>query len=881
MHPFIKYIFCIPVIIFVLSLPVLNGQEVDLEQEITVTYKNTPLEQVLDDIHNKSQIEFSYSPQVIPVNFPINYAGTKPVKTILEEIFLQAGINYSITGGYLILRKAVAERQEPLITKPKKYTFSGTVTDNDTKEVLIGAAIYNKATGTGTLSNNYGFYSLSLPEGNYVIEISYLGYIKSSYEINLKQNIVNNVNLEPNPSLMEEIVITSEDKEKIVFTSLAGQLSMRPYEVYNQNAALGETDMLKSLDNLPGISFHNDGSSYFYVRGGYKDQNLILLDEATIYNPSHLLGLFTPIIPEAVKYTNIYKADFPIQYGGRLSSVLDIRTKDGNMEKISGNGNLGLISTRLSIEGPFKKNASSYFLSLRRSHLGILFKTLNPAIEDFYFNDFNAKFNIKLGQKNRLFLTLYSGKDSFLISENEKTNGLQWGNNSLTVRWNHIFGNRLFANTTFYSSKYDYYLYTDFDEKLYWNSQISSSNLKSEFTWFIQPKIKSCFGINIGAYFFNPGNYSKSEIGIDKQVSKVNSSEIVLYGGNEHEITKWLKLNYGVRLNNWSDFGEAFTIVYDGFYEPTGYINYEKGEKYYTSTNIEPRISASVKTGKYSSFKLSYNKTIQHINLINNSISPFNSLEVWLPSGPNIKRQHAHIVNLGFIQTLNNQLIDVHADVFYKRMYNQIGYTYHAEMILNPFIEGEIRQGDGTAYGFEILAKRTKGRLTGQLGYAYTRSLLKIKGLNGNRAYPAHQDKPVDFSLNFGYMLYPRWHVNASFNISSGMKITTPTGFYYYRGNQVPIYTKQNNQSLPLYKRIDIGTTIRLNKIGAETEHYLNLAFYNFFAFQNPAFLSFNKTVNSSGTIIVPSDNINQPELTPTYRYIYSIVPSINYNLKF
>lgn len=858
-----------------------HGQELDLEQILTVNYTKLPLGQVIEDIHKKSSIEFSFSSEIIPVDFPVTYSGTKPVNKILNEILHDAGVEYNIIGNYLILQKKLVVEQTPENIKPKRYTFSGTITDQNSKEILIGAAIYNKATGIGTLSNSYGFYSLSLPEGNYEIEISYLGYSRQTYNINLVKDMINNINLEPNPALMEEIVITSENKEKLVFTSLAGQLNVRPYEVYNQNAVLGETDMLKSLDNLPGISFHNDGSSYFYVRGGNRDQNLILLDEAPIYNPSHLLGLFTPIIPEAVKHTTVYKADFPIQYGGRLSSVVDIRTKDGNMEKISGNGNIGLISTRINFEGPFKKNTSSYFLSLRRSHLGIFLKKFIPAIDEFYFNDINLKFNVKIGQKDRIFLTLYSGKDSFLAIDNAKKIGLQWGNNSATLRWNHVFRKRLFVNTTLYSSKYDYFLHTDYDRNLYWNSHISSANLKTEFTWFIQPKIKSRFGLNLGGYFFNPGNYSSPEITTDRKVSKVNSSEIILYIGNEQELMHWLKLNYGIRLVNWNNIGEAFSIVYDNQNVPIEYINYDKGEKYYSNTNIEPRVSVSLKTGEFSSFKLSYNKTIQHINMINNSISPFNSLEVWIPSGPNIKPQHAHIANLGYMQATKNQTIDLHADIYYKRMYNQIGYSYHAEMILNPYIEGELRQGDGIAYGFEILAKKVKGRLTGQIGYAYTRSRLKIDGLNGNRSFPAHQDKPLDLTISFGYALFPRWQVNGSLNIASGMRVTTPTGFYYYRGDQVPIYTSQNNQKLPEYKRLDIGTSIRLNPFGQEVEHYLNFALYNFFAFQNPAFLNFNKTIDSDGNIIIPVDKSTPSPLTPSFRYTYSIIPSINYNLRF
>ncbi len=882
MLTYLRNIIALLCIVLFLNLQKSYAQEELLNQQITVSYSNTPLEEALDDIHAKTGIEFSYSPQRIPLDFLVNFSATDRTYNILTEICNQAGIEFSLTGGHLILQKTDPRTEDTRIeTKIAKYTISGTIQDQRTGEVLIGAAIYIKETGRGTLSNQYGFFSLTLPKGKYNLEASYLGHTTIPVTVELTKNTTWNPRLADRLSMMEEVVISSVNKEQIVFNILSGQSSLDAVKVEQQNAALGETDMLKSLANIPGISFQNDGSSYFHVRGGARDQNLILLDEAPIYNPSHLLGLFTPIIPEAVKKTEVYKADIPIQYGGRLSSVIDIRTKDGNIEHFSGSGNLGLVSTRLNFEGPIRKKRSSYFISFRRSQLGMYLKKSRPSIEDFYFNDFTTKMNFKLGKNDRIFLTLYSGKDIFLINNKASKSGLEWGNNSLTLRWNHIFGNRLFSNTTLYTSKYDYFLYTDYDAQLYWNSHISSANIKSEYTFFLSPTLKTLFGINIGGYFFNPGNYSSPEIGINNTVSQANSSEFVLYGGNEHQISSRLKLNYGIRMVSWADFGEAFTVVYNDSYEPNGYKEYAKGEEYYSNLAFEPRIALSVRTGDLSSLKFSYNQTIQNIHLINNSISPLNSLEVWLPSGPNIKPQHAQILNLGYVQNFMKKKLDFQADLFVKRMYNQIGYAYHAEVILNPYIEGELRQGDGLAYGFELLLKKSIGKIYGHLGYAYTRSFLKIKGLNYNKAYPAHQDKPIDFSMSLGYQIKPRWNINSNLAISSGMRISTPTGFYAYQGAQVPVYTKQNNQLLATYKRFDLGTTIRLNKIEGKTEHYLNLALYNFFNIKNAAFLSFNKTANDEGKIVVPADKLADEELTPTFRYIYSIVPSINYSLKF
>ncbi|MBN1117774.1 MAG: TonB-dependent receptor [Bacteroidales bacterium] len=859
---------------------VVYTQENNLEITISVSYTEATLAEILEDISQKSGVDFSYSPQEIPVDQAISYTKTAKTSLIIDEIFLLANVQYEIVGKYLVLHKK-SEETAPEIQKPQRYTISGYITDEKTNEVLIGATLYNKNTGTGTLSNSYGFFSLSLEEGEYNLASSYLGYSLSEKTIQLNKNIVWNINLTPTPSILEEVIISSFDKEEFIFKSLAAQSKISPFEVKRQVAALGETDVLKSLDMLPGINFHNEGSSYFYVRGGNRDQNLILLDEAPLYNPSHLLGLFTPVIPEAVKTADIYKADFPVQYGGRLSSVIDIRTKDGNMEEFTGNATIGLISSRVNFEGPFKKKRSSYFLSFRRSQIGFFLKKLNPDIEDFFFTDFTGKSNIRLGQNDRLFLTLYRGRDILLVNNNNTKDGLQWDNSSLTMRWNHVFGPRLFSNTTFSTSHFDYYLHTDYDNKIYWNSQISSNTLKTEFTYYSRPELKTLYGINIGGYFFNPGNYNAPNLPYYLQVSKVNSGELILYAGNEHEISDALQINYGMRISSWSDVGEGFSIAYSADYEPTDTIIYAKGERYYSNSNVEPRISLSIKTGDFSSLKLSYNKMVQHINLINNSLSPFNTLDVWLPSGPNIKPQIARIVNLGYLQHLNKYSLELSSDIFYKKMDNQIGFIYHPETLLNPFIEGELRQGDGNAYGLELMIKKITGKVFGQVSYAYSRSFLQIDGLNENKIYPSRQDKPLELNISLGIQAKPRWEIQSALVFNSGLRVTTPTGFYYFQGKQVPVYTEINNQSLPNYKRFDISSTFKLNKKERKTQHYLNIAFYNFFGFRNMAFITFNKTITNENQIVVPVDIEKNTELTPTYRFIYSIVPSFNYSMRF
>ncbi len=860
-----------------------QAQEPNLDQKITVRYAGVTLDTVLQDLTRISQVRFSYSGEIIPAKRKITFhADNAPLRQVLEDIFRQAGIRFEIVSGYLVLTPV---RQDASSAKPVKselFSVTGTIIDSASHELMIGAAVYVGETGIGVITNSYGFFSLTLPRGSYTLRASFLGYSTAIRELELSGNLIRDIQLKPVPFLMKEIVIPSTGLEDRILTSSAAQIHVDPASVQRQTAALGETDMLKSLENLPGISFQSEGSSYFSVRGGNRDQNLILLDEAPIYNPTHLLGLFTPIIPEAIKNTEVYRADFPVQYGGRLSSVIDIRARDGNMRRFSGSVNLSPVSARFNVEGPFKKDASSYFISFRISTIGLLVKAANPDVDKFHFADFTARFNLKLGQRDRLYLTLFSGKDAFINKAGDVRTGLEWGNSAATLRWSHVYGSRLFSSTTLYGSKYDYSLYTNYDEKLAWNSDITSTNLKSEFTWYVNPRNAFKFGVNVGGYFFNPGNYNAASANLDTmRVSEINSGELVAYAGNELKPFSRLKINYGLRLSNWCNYGEAFSIVYDENNNPVSMMEYAKGIRYYSRTFLEPRISISFKTGRHASFKACYNRTTQHINQISNSISPFNSLEVWLPSGPNIKPQLADIADLGYTIFWPGRSVDLTLDVYYKRMYNQMGYQDHAEMFLNPYLEGELRQGDGFARGFEILLRKTHGKLTGQLGYGFTRSMLQIEELNGGKTYPSHQDRPIDISFSIEYQIKSRWLLSLNALYSSGMPLSTPTGFFYYRGTQVPVYDELNNDRLPDYSRIDLGSTWRLNKAEKAFEHYLTLTLYNIFSTHNYAFLNFNKIQSGDGKFYVPADRLNKQGQISTYRYIYSLVPSFNYNLRF
>lgn len=883
MFPRISYriYFVILISLFFLSNN-LFSQNTALDKIVSVKYNEGLLGKVLADIEKQADVQFSYSSRKIPVNekISINLENTS-LHIVLKEIFNTLPVKYELIDEYIVLKKGPVLAKEKVSKRKRKVTLNGYIKDSNTGEALIGATIYIRELELGSTTNNYGYFSVTIPPGQYTVIFSYIGFQEMQKKVELISNMKFDFKLETNPQELQEVIISSFQKEEVIFKRNAAQSEVIPAFVKKQPALMGESDVIKALEFQPGISFYGDGSSYFHVRGGDFDQNLILLDEATVYNPSHLFGLFTPIIPEAVKSIDIYKADFPIQYGGRLSSVVDIRTKDGNKNKVSGSASIGIISARTSIEGPFKKGASSFFVSFRRSYFDIFLKPSQENLLNLYFYDFTTKVNLRLGKKDRLFISIYKGEDKYRTkAEDTDTTGINWGNTTATIRWNHIFGSQVFMNTTLYTSNYEYYLHSSIPKGEYWNSGISNISLKEELTFYATPRLKWHYGMKIGFYSFNPGNYYSSNQQEEYQVSPVSSSELVLYSGAEHEVLPWLKLNYGLRFTSWANFGESFVVQYDDNYQQESIEYYEKGERFYKHLSIQPRLSASFRTGRVSSIKASYSRTNQYINLITNSISPFNSLEVWLPAGPNIKPQYADIVNLGYVQSFASNKLTLLTDIYYKWMYNQIGYEYHANMLINPQIEGEIRQGNGWAYGFEIALQKEGDKLHGQLAYTYSRSFLEFEELNGGRVFPAAQDRPHVFNISLVYQLRPRWLISANLVQASGAKVTTPTSFYTYRGYQIPEYSEQNNDRLPPYSRFDLSTTIQLNKLNKRFNHCISFSVYNMLGAENPIYLNFNKTVVDD-KLLVPADKLNPPNQTSSMRYTFKILPSFTYQFSF
>jgi outer membrane cobalamin receptor len=648
----------------------------------------------------------------------------------------------------------------------------------------------------------------------------------------------------------------------------------------------GEVDLVKSLQSVPGIKTYGDGSTLFYVRGGNRDQNLILVDEAPIFNPSHLFGFFSALAPDAINDAEVYKGDFPSGFGGKLSSVIDIKVKEGNMKRIGFGGSLGPYTSNLSFEGPLKKEKCSFFISARNSNLNWLMSSkVTERSFKINFFDVNTKLNFKLNDNNRFFVSAYGGQDDFtrIAASTYNTYGIKWNNLLGSLRWNHIYNSKLFSNSTIYYSRYNYFLYVSKELDDYWKSSIDNMAFKTDFTYYLNPNNTLKAGINISRYTSNPGNVNFSDAEIQRRapvIPKYISMEYDLYISNQQTIGDKIILNYGLRLPVWQNFGATTFYSFNDEYQVTDTTNYKKNIPYITYFSPEPRLSLKYLVSKKTSLQIGYSRTSQFIQILSNSVSPFTSLEVWVPCGPNIKPQTADQFTAGYFQSLFKSKFNLSAEIFYKQLYNQIEYKDHADLLFNPQLEGELRFGKGWSYGIELMFSKPQGNFTGWISYTYSRALMKIDGVNNNDIYPAFYDSPNNVNINLSYSL-KRWLFSTSWIYLTGNAITTPVAFYYYNGYTIPIYGNKNNDRLPDYHRLDFSITYRINKPERRFQHSIMLSVYNAYARNNPISINFNKIVDSNGKIVIPADLNGNYELVPTKMYVAGIIPSINYKFKF
>jgi hypothetical protein len=749
-----------------------------------------------------------------------------------------------------------------------KHTISGTITDASTGESLIGTSITVKELpSTGVTTNAYGYFSLTLPDANYTFVISYLGYEITTLPVNLKENKVINFKLKPNSQQLNDVEITAQRKNHNITSNEIGMEKLEVKELAKIPVLFGEADIMKTLKLTPGIKSAGEGSGGMFVRGGNNSQNLILLDEATVYNADHLLGFFSTFNSDAIKDIQMFKGTAPAEYGGRISSVLDVKMNDGNNKGYHVGGGIGLISSRLNVEGPIEKDKSSFLITARRTYADLFLKLSTDDLinnNQLYFYDLNVKMNYIINDKNRLYLSGYFGRDVF---EFQDRFGINWGNKTGTLRWNHIWNEKLFSNTSLIYSDYDYKVSIQ-DAGFSLTSIIKNLNLKHEFQYFINSKNTLTFGLNSVYHTIIPGQLETDE---ESEITPIQLQEKYavdngIYFSNVWKPSYNLNINYGIRMSVYHQFGPGDFYSYQNG-EVIDTTSFKKGEIVKTYFNFEPRLNIAYILNERNSLKFSYTRNTQNLHLVSNSTSAMPT-DIWLSSSNNVKPEIGDQVSMGYFTNFNKDKYQLSGEVYYRWMQNQLDLKNGADINANDKIEGELLFGKGRAYGLELLLKKKQGKLTGWVGYTFSRTERLIDGINNNNWYPAKQDITHDLSVVGIYDFNKKWSVSASWVYNTGNAVTFPSGKYLINGNVQYYYTERNGYRMPDYHRLDLGATRTLKKT-KKYESSLNFSVYNAYGHKNPFSIDFEQDEND------PS------KTNAVMTYLFTYVPSITYNFKF
>ena len=743
-------------------------------------------------------------------------------------------------------------------------TVNGTVKDKLTGESIIGAVIkIDQLVNVVVTSNEYGFYAISLPKGKYDLRISFVGYEEKRIPILLNAPLITNVFLESKNQLAE-VVVSTKRKDDNLTKAQIGTETLNMQSISKVPVIFGEKDVLKTIQLLPGVKSAGEGNSGFYVRGGAADQNLILLDEAPVYNASHLLGFFSTFNSDAIKDATLIKGNGPAQYGGRLSSVLDVKMKDGNNKNYTVNGGLGLISSRLSIEGPIQEDKSSFILSGRRTYADVFLKASEKFKDNIlYFYDLNAKANYKIDDKNRIYFSGYFGQDELGLGSSFRIN---WGNKTGTIRWNRIVNNKLFLNTSFIYSDYSYNVglkngETNFNV----NSNIKDVNLKQDYTYYLNPKNTIRFGFNSILHTITPSVFSGT---VNNNINKVgrNGLENALYFNNNFKANQQLTFDYGLRISAYSIMGGDQYNVYNNN-AITQSILLQKNEFGKTYINAEPRFTSNYRINDLSSVKIAYARNVQHLHLLSNATAASPS-DQWIGNSYNIKPELADQTSIGYARNFKNNTYELGAELYYKRMQNQLDYKDGTNINTIADVESSLLYGVGRAYGFEFLAKKKIGLFSGWISYTLSKTERKIDGINDGNWYNAKQDRTHDVSIVTILELNPKWTVSGVFVYSTGNAVTFPTGKYALGEQTIYQYANRNANRMPDYHRLDISATYE-NKNKKKNAGSWNFSLYNVYGRENAYQISFQDD---------PSDN-SKTQIIQTA--LFRWVPSITYNFKF
>jgi hypothetical protein len=769
-------------------------------------------------------------------------------------------------------------------------TLKGYVRDAANGESLIGATVYLDGTTKGTTTNEYGFYSLTVAPGAYTAVVSYLGFADQREPIDLVGNLTRDFALSEAGSVLEEVVVTATDEDENISTVQMSVEQLDMGTIQKMPSLLGEVDVLRSIQLLPGVTTVGEGAAGFNVRGGSIDQNLVILDEAPVFNSSHLFGFFSVFNPDAVKGVKLYKGGIPARYGGRLSSILDVRMKEGNNQQFEMQGGIGTIFSRLSVEAPIVKDKSSFLLAGRRSYIDVLAAPfLNDDLEGTRLNfyDLTLKTNYRFSDRDQLFLSGYLGRDIFAPGADA---GFSWGNATATLRWNHLFSDKLFSNLTLYYSDYDYAI--DFGEDpeedaFNWDASIVNMSAKPEFSWFISPDNVLRFGGQTIYYRFEPANAVAVSQGTEIDISLNNQWALESSAFIEQEVnflSGRMKANYGLRLSHFAYLGGRNVYEFgepprEGLPRPiTDITATERGEVIEDWLYLEPRAALQFSLDDRSSLKGSYQRTVQYIHLLSNTTASI-PLDIWTPSTNNIDPQLANQFALGYFRNFRDNLYEFSLETYYKNFDNLIDYIDGADLILNEFVEGQVLTGEGRAYGAEFQLKKTKGRLNGWLSYTLARTERLVEGINNDEWYPSRFDQTHNLSVTGFYEFNYRTTLSASFVYNTGTPLTLPSSGYYQLGYYIPNVDNgaRNNYRLPAYHRLDISLTLDPRKEKADRRWQGQWVFgvYNLYGRRNP-FTLYSSTADARPLVGQPA------QVSPTQLSVVgNPIPSVSYNFKF
>lgn len=878
--------------------------------KITLRLDHASMKEALRQIEKLSPFKFLASAEDVEHHNDISLAvKNESVANILQTLLKGTNLQYKQVGVNIILKRSTNVTTPPAppakARTPAKFTVSGTIRSAKTGETILGATVHIEGrttslatneesttyptTAVTTATNEYGFYSIILPAGSpgssgsaptnrtaspaapYRLTITAIGFKSQTLDFTLNSDLTENIQLDEEAKDLQQVTVVAAANSRSLQSPQMGLEKLNIKEANKIPVIFGERDILKTIQLLPGIKSAGDGNSGFYVRGGAADQNLILLDEAVVYNPSHLLGFFSTFNSDAIKNIDVYKGGMPAQYGGRLSSVVDVKMNEGNNKDYGVNGGIGIISSRLTAEGPIQKDKSSFLVSGRRTYADVFLKlspdsTINKS--QLYFYDLNAKANYIFGDKDKLYLSGYFGRD---VLAQSNIAGINWGNTTATLRWNHLFSTRLFSNTSLIYSNYDYKIHDNENGNDYdIFSQIRDWNLKEDLQWYAGTKNTLTTGLDAIFHTIRPGEITA--IGADAGINSIAlqrrySLENAIYATDTWKATDRLNLTYGLRLSAFSVLGAGDYYNFNASGQAIDTLHYRSGQIVKTYVNPEPRIAASYQLDPTTSIKASYVRNTQNLHLISNNTAS-NPTDKWVANTNVIKPEIADQWAIGYYKNLAENRYELTVETYYKAMQNQIDYRNGANVFTNHPIESELLFGKGRAYGIEFLLKKRVGRLTGWISYTLSKTQLRINGINNNRWYNARQDRTHDIAIVGVYEINKKWNFSADWVFYTGDAVTFPNGKYTVNGDVYFYYTNRNAYRMPDYHRLDFSFTDQLKKTKRFSSE-LVFGVYNAYGRENAYQISFRESPTNP--------DVTQALETSLFRW----VPSISYNFKF